>query len=328
MVTGADVSRRRIAVNNTLLDGLESVTDLPTFLLNMTGMTLQRIEREIDAVGYLQAVCPVFRVVVMSDRPIFSLVRKYKWPVEHAMAPEYRSKTLTDERHSAYLRERFRIAVDNFIDCTVIDWTPESSLADMIASHVGCDGPSRTILDVAESVDLLQVGSSDWPSVMELLSSSREAVFEGAEGRVRLSVSGCLTASVFVSGRSTVDACHDGPRTPPVGVMNVAAVFDPASSLEFEASVYARLARALGRDLAVVSPWRDSALLRDDTVFWVDLGVRSAGAKFKVLPAYARTYSVLMPSGDLDWDCATTYAAVRRVSRGFSVDRSKHVDYG
>lgn len=322
------MNRRRIAVNNVLLDGLESSDTLPTFLLNTVGMTRERIEWEVETVGYLQAICPVFRVVVMTDLPLFSIVRKYGWPVEHLMASEYHAKVLTGGDYISYTHERVRIAAENFDECTVVDWEADCSLAATIAHRVGYEGPSGVAIDLTGDTDTLQVGSSSWRSEMKRLLNGDVAVFESAEGRVEISVSGRQLGSLFVLGRSTADGHVDGLPSLPGGVVGVFADFDPSASVEFESFVYAALSRDLGRDLAVVLPWRNQALLRDDTVFWVDLGVWSEGGDLRVVPEYAGAYSVLMPSGDLDWRSAARYAAIRRVSRGLSVDRTRHWDNG
>ncbi len=307
-------SGRRIQIGNTIVDGAGAAQALPTFMLNLLGLNIRAIESELADVAVLQSIAPTFRVVVLTDQPIFGLIRSFGWPVEHLPAPEHGGRALGPSRLARYVHARISIAESHFEQLRVVSAVESASVAVSIAR-------SLQEPDVTAALDRLRpdrdggvdLGTS-WTRVAHSLETTGEATWEGTEGSVNLVCSGGLQPALLIVG--TADAGPDLPL--PAGVGTITVSFTPGASLALESHVYAELARNLRPHLTVVLPRDADSLLSDDVFQWVDLGVNLVDGMLVVRPEYRANYTDLSGTDQLIWSAARAYGIVRRASRALS----------
>lgn len=303
----------RIAVGNAMIDGVNRADHVPTFLVNLLGLSADEVRAQCEEVAILQAIAPVFRVAVLMDQPLFDTVRGLGWPVEHVPAREHVERTLGLDRFHRYVRTRIAIAESHFQDVTVVSPLGPESLTDAIARAIGQPGlvdPARLVHRAG--ADRAHLGSTrDWDFVRRDLVTLGVATMVGVEGSVTLTTRpGVLHRAIMVVG---------GPReypAPPPWVSVVEVEFAPSSSLAFESHLYASVAREVGRDLTVVVPWRAEALLDTNASRWVDLGLKSGDhGTANVMAEFSEQYADLAGSESFEWGAARTYGIVRRLAR-------------
>lgn len=322
-MVGSRRSRARIAVHNTNVEGVRYRSPLPTFVLDTVGLSLERVAWELSAVGTLQTISPVFRVVVSTDQPIFAHVRGYGWPVEHIMSPEHQESLHSGIGVRAYVRQRNDIVAAHYENSRVVRVDGRSTLASKIAAEMGVLEIYETVVSLIGDPPLgaLPVSALSATTIAALQTNGR-LIVEGMDGRVEISSSSDYGRAVCVIGGLLGE--NDATRVSrcPSWISVIRASFDSQSTHEFESYVYSSLARLIGRDLAIVAPWRVGALRSKAALFWIDLGVELDSDGFRVVSEYAHAYSVLEPSGVLNWESARKYGAVRKISR----TRSKSYD--
>lgn len=308
----------RIAVANAAVDGVRSRSAMPTFLVNTAGLASGTIESELDAVATLQTIAPVFRIVVITDRPLFNRVRAYEWPVEHLMPIEHQGRLLPEKRSQEYLNVRLDIACAHYERAEVVEADAGGSFAEVIANRLDLTSTWSAVASLSSawsSSDDSFTSTGQWAVAERSLRQKGNATYEGSGGRVVLTADGGVTDSLFVTGFASEEGNETAYSGVPDSVTVVRALFDSAVTEEFESHVYSALARSMGRGLSVVQPWRMASVLLDDSLFWIDLSVGRRGGRLQVLPEYSESYSVLEPELTLDWNSARQYAAVRRISR-------------
>lgn len=304
-----------IAVGNPLIDAVEGGQELPTFLVNVIGIPPRSGEPQLRGVAMLQAMAPIFRVVVLTDRPLFTAVRGFGWPVEHIPPPEHGERVLGVAGYRAYVGRRIALASSHFKNVTVVGCLPTQSLAERVAAAVGLRELGSTAQQLLEC-DAGPAATTMWKPALDDLNRDGAATFAGTEGEVALTARTTLGTCLLVLAQGHGDAAAD-LQTPP-WVCQVEARFAAESSLAFESFVYSVLAREVGQDLSVVVPWRTGALQNQDALHWVDLGVRTEGHTARVRPEYVGQYRVLAGSDELKWAEARQFAMVRRVVTAFS----------
>lgn len=311
-------ARGRIAVNNSLLEGVSLKAEMPTYILNTLGLSASEVEVTIDSVGLLQAMAPVFRIVLATDQSVFGSARSIGWPVEHFLPAEHRSGTADSERQNGYVKQRFKIAEAHYRDATLLRAGEASQFVESIANMIGRADLAEIANSFAPKQPEVAPNGAYWPAVEQSLAARGAATFDGAEGSARLSCTDPIQEAVFVSAhKSGAIQAVRGSGIPDWACV-IRVEFDSDSSLAFEAHLYAALARSFGGRLTVVRPWRNRSLLSGPTLRWVDLGLHEIGAELHVQPEFAEAYEILAGSARFDWDQARRYAAIRRISRGFS----------
>lgn len=312
-------SRSRIAVYNTNIEGVRYRSPLPTFVLDTVGLTPERAAWELSAVGLLQTMSSVFRVVLITDQPSFAEVRSYGWPVEHIMSPEHQANFHSAARSKEYFQQREAIALANYENAAVIRPDKLSTLAFQVAAKIDDFETYQTVAKLVGGPpsSALTVTELSTPTI-EILQSNGRLIMEGIDGRVEIVAPFDCGRAIFVVGGSLGENHEARAASVPSWINVIHASFDAQSTLEFESYVYSNLARLIGRDLTIVFPWRVSAVRSRVALFWIDLGVDQHSDVFRVLPEYAHTYSVLEPSGGLNWESAKKYGAVRKISRARS----------
>lgn len=306
--------KARIAVGNMLVDGVARRDAMPTFVLNALGLSVARCTAEIEEVAYLQAVAPVFRVVLLTDLPLFSMVRPLGWPVEHFVSEEHRERTMSEPRAERYVEQRIQLAREHYLDTRVVTPLELATFASEIAVAIGHPQLASVTRAFATSRNLDDAVGSGGATLEESLRSTGAALLATAEGSVRITSDQDERNAVLIVGSSGSAAAASAPDW----VRTVHASFAPNSSLAFESYVYALLARRLGTRLTVAEAWRPEAMLSEQTLHDVDLAVQSRGGGFVVASAYLEGYMALTGSNALVWEQARTYAAVRRISKHFS----------
>lgn len=310
----------RIAVGNLQLDGVQSAEPLPTFLLTVIGLGPEQIEHELLSVAYLQAMAPVFRVVVATDRPLLQQTRMLGWPIEHFVAPEHRSGVVSADAHASYLGQRLAIAAAHYQNLVVLDRAASVPFARLISLRLqlgGLDEVARA-LAAADSPPPQSPQCHTWEEAATALQASGHCTFSGLEGRVELSTDGPPTAALFLAATGSDAPAAPAPLETPSWVSTVRLAFEASATRRFESAVYSSLAQVLQPDLVVVQPWRADATHAEDVLYWADLVVERHGQHLTVDPVYREAYQVLVGTEVLRWDGARLYARARRVSRTLS----------
>lgn len=311
-------SNGQIAVNNKLLEGVSPKAEMPTYILNTLGLSTAEVEESIESVGLLQAMAPVFRVVLATDQPVFGAARPFGWPVEHFLAHEHWERTAGPERRGKYTIERLQIAKSHYQNATVLNAARQSSFAGSIAALIGCSDLMEVAHSLSGQGSSARPGTAHWSTIERELRTTGTTLVEGAEGRAEISCIGPIQDSIFIDGRPSSNGTNARRRETPSWVCSIVIEFDTESSLAFESHLYATIAHELGGNLAIAQPWRREGLLSEQSLHWIDLGVHGADLDLRIRPEFLETYKVLAGSDRLDWNHARKYAAIRRLSRTFS----------
>lgn len=313
-------SSGRVAVMNGPLDGIDLDVEMPTYILNILGLTAGELEAEIERVGYLQTLAPMFRVVLLTDRPVFSLARKYEWPVEHIVPQEHQSRLSHPDRTKRYVDQRIRIAESHYRNARVLTARSSSSLAEMITNLLGLPELGNIVDALSATVEATSHVYNDPKLAFAALRSTLQVEVVGAEGSALITRQGTMTSFVLVDAQAA-NRAHVGPDAPG-WVSRIIVDVDEASSVAFEGYLYSAIAQLVGKSLTVVVPWRAAAVLGSDVLHWVDLCLDVDIEHLVVRPEYLDAYRVLAGSAEFGWFAARDYALIRRVSRTASKRRS------
>ncbi len=287
---------------------------MPTILLHIHGLPPLRVEAEAAGVGILQSVSPTFRIVLFTEFPVFQSVRRFSWPVEHVPPPEHQARIAGVTAHARYVEQRIELAQRHYRNVTVVHVDGASSAVDQIAEVIGRPELAALAHTLAVTDLSKDPGDSRWDVVLEGLRTAEAGRFTSAEGGAHISCAGPLRGAVLITGTLVGDSVGDNWEKPS-WLSSIVVEFDADSSFAFESHVYASLSRLLGGDLAVVHPWRRSAVLSEDALHWVDLALEASTPGFRVLEEFLEMYELLTGSAMLDWNQARRYGAVRRLSR-------------
>lgn len=306
----------RIRVANSLLGGIDSSANMPTYLASVEGLSKQRIEQEIRALAHLQAVAPVFRIVALSDRDIFGLVRGLGWPVEHFASPEMSHGYGSRRRLRQYRETRISIMTAHFTNTVMVTPSLSTSLASQVAHSLGLPNLAK-LPSLQPSQDSLGTQPT-LPTVPADLATGTKGVWESPEGSAVWHV---VTGTEDADGAMFINACPSEPLSDggaPKHCTVIKIEFTSNSTREFEALVYQTIISAHNAHLAVVLPRSMSAALLPNARYWIDLALNLSDGVLVVDDTYNQQYSELHGSPTFDWTVADTYAAVRRVSRALS----------
>lgn len=335
--TAQERTVRPIVVHNTLLDGIPGAEECPCFVLDTIGLAPDMLRAECDAVAALQSIAPVFTAVVFSDLPVFDLVRRHGWPLEHFPSLAHRERTVSPAAVSRYLEARRTLLGSTYQRATLLTSGPERFLAAAIAEAVGVEPLLETAYGLAGSTaaeeqyaavaeprtGAAQQRTGDWARIVAQLAARGRAVLASDGGEVLLELPRTGDGHLFVHGSDTAAGRAGARRTidTPDTATICALTFDPGSSLEFESAVYAAVARRYGARYSVVLPWRSQAMLLEDSMRAVDLAIELLGEQPMVLPEYAQRYAVFAGSREYTWEDGLLYGAARRVARTMAFRR-------
>lgn len=302
----------RIRVANLMVEGVQGEELLPTVALSTFGLSYAETARQLREVAVLQAVAPVFRVAVLAEKPVFGVARSYGWPVEHLPAPDHAERVLGAVDQQRYLSGRIQLLGSHYYQLHLAEPRAGEKLVATVARILDLESFLTAVDSLEESSeqDSLGVVRTNWVDVANDLREAGSATFEGAEGQVALKTGSSNLGTVLLTPAGVPLEHHV-----PSDVSLVTAEFTADASLAFEAHVYASFANLLGVDLLVVLPLRKEALLADDALRWVDLGVFMSSENLIVCDAYMENYRELAGGDRLDWQAARAYAAARRLSR-------------
>lgn len=301
---------RKIEVGNRFLDGVIDGTEVPTFVVDLEDQTREEARFEIEALGRLQAIAPVFRLILLADTDIFDLARPFGWPVEHFPSPEYAHQLSSSRRTRAYRELRIEITARHFANVTLIHPSAGATAAAEIARKIG--RPDLTLLAPLREHDMARrIKTNASVAAGGALTGS---TLTSSHGHAEVSVLRTGAGPLFISAR---DLWAEQPTGVPPDATVVRVDYSIESSLEFEAYVYSRIIESSRPDLAVVVPWRVAATLLPSTRYWIDLAVTPEGSDLAVIPAYRENYADLASTSLLIWDQAETYARIRRIARAF-----------
>lgn len=309
----------RITVANRQLDGISSDVSMPTYILNTLDLAADELESEIERVGYLQALAPIFRVVLLTDRPAFGLVRKFQWPVEHIVPQAHQLRLSHPDRTRRYIGQRIRIAESHYSRARTLT-AGASSLAGSIADLLDLPELMKIVDKLSIPVKRKLNAYSDPRLAFAALRSTPHVEFSTAEGTALITCEGPLQSSVLVDAQAKGHS--HGDRTTPDWVSRIVVEFDTESSVPFEGYLYSTIARHIGSDLTVVVPHRTKAVQGADVLQWVDLSLCADRNRMVVLPEFLPAYQVLSGSSEFEWRAARDYALIRRVSRAASKSKS------
>lgn len=299
----------KIAVGNELLTGVTDKLPIPTFAVDFSGLGADRLDAEIADLAFLQTVAPVFRVVVISDAPIYGAVRQYGWPVEHLLSPESAARLLAGSADARYRRDRVAIVERHYENLAFIDLDSTRSIASSVALALGKPELTDLLPPRAWHPTALR-----WPDVTRQLRESARVEFASSDGAVVLSAAGNAGNELLVHADEEPLTERDLLQRAEPDVFRVRATFASHSSTDFEAMVYIGLARSFGSGLAAVSPWRETTIESPQVAQWIDIGM-APGEGARVHAYYAQHYKILTGTDELIWPKARVYAAARRVAR-------------
>ncbi|WP_145998089.1 hypothetical protein [Brevibacterium antiquum] len=310
----------RITVANRQLDGISSDVGMPTYILNTLDLAADELESEIERVGYLQTLAPIFRVVLLTDRPVFSLVRKYQWPVEHIVPQVHQLRLSHPDRTRRYIGQRIRIAESHYRLARTLTARASSSLAGLIGDLLDLPELVKIVDGLAIPVKGQPNAYNDPRLAFAALRSTPHVEFSTAEGTALITCEGPLRSFVLVDAQASGQS--HGDHSTPDWVSKIVVEVDAESSVSFEAYLYSAIAQHIGSDLTVVVPHRAEAVRGADVLHWVDLCLCGDKNRLVVRPEYLTAYQVLAGSSEFEWHAARDYALIRRVSRAASKSKS------
>ncbi|MGO1226981.1 MAG: hypothetical protein ACTMH5_09125 [Brachybacterium sp.] len=318
-----ETSRRPIVVHNTLLDGVSGEGECPCFIVYTVGLAPAALRAECDAVAALQAIAPVFKVVVFSDLPVFDLTRRHGWPLEHFPSLAYRERTASAASVSRYIEERLSLLSASYHKATVISHSEENPLAVTIADAVGVPHLLETAYSLAGDAGVPEPLTGNWESAFEQLTNRGGATLASDGGEALLELPRSGNGRLFVRGADTAVGAASTYRT--LDIPDTATIctisFSPRSTLEFESAAYVAVARRYGSKHSVVLPWRSDAVLYEDSMRTIDLAIELVGEQPMVLQEYAQRYDVVAGSREYAWEDGLVYGAARRIARSIAFRR-------
>lgn len=318
-----EASPRPIVVRNTLLDGMSGEGECPCFIVNTVGLTPAALRAECDAVAALQAIAPVFKVVVFSDLPVFDLTRRHGWPLEHFPSLAYRERTASAASVARYFEERLSLLSASYHKATVIPHSSENRLAASIADAVGVPHLLETAYSVAGDALAPEPHAGNWESAFVQLTDRGRATLASDGGEALLELPRSGNGHLFVWGADTAGVAANTYR--PLDMPDTATIctisFSPRSTLEFESAAYVAVARRYGSKHSVVLPWRSDAVLYEDSMRTIDLAIELHGKQPLVLPEYSQRYDIVAGSREYAWEDGLVYGAARRFARSIAFRR-------
>ena len=287
------------------------------------GLTPAALRAECDAVAALQAIAPVFKVVVFSDLPVFDLTRRHGWPLEHFPSLAYRERTASAASVSRYFEERLSLLSASYHKAIVITHSSDNSLTAKIADGVGVPHLLETAYSLADDAVAPELHTGNWEDAFALLTDRGRATLASDGGEALLELPQRGNGHLFVRGADTSAKVASTFR--PLNIPDTATIctisFNPGSTLEFESAAYAAVARRYGSKHSVVLPWRSDAVLYEDSMRTIDLAVELLDVQPMVLPEYAQRYEVVAGSREYAWENGLVYGAARRFARSIASRR-------
>lgn len=307
----------QILVKNVLVD--DTATHFPTFVMNGLGQAPDSLLHNLVYVELLQSVAPLFRVVVLTDQPILKDLRRLGWLVEHFPAPEHRSETFLRTSFSNYFDERIKVTLQHIKGARLLapanDGTFHRQVADLLGVPAQTVEAIETHLGAPSRAEL----QTDFSGLAKELGCRGTHTIRSTEGQARVNVQSNGPQAILI-----IASVGHEPKFPAVKSLSrveateVAVTFSADSTVRFEASVYARLARLNPFPVSVLLPWRQATVKQPDVRKWIDLAIHFRDDNAHVTYGYHEAYTLLQGSTLFDWATAIDYGSIRNASRAFS----------
>lgn len=318
------VNGRRTAaihVHNSLLDGVKSTKQLPTYLLDLHSLSAQEADSAISCVSMLQTLSPTFRVVAMGSSAMFQSTAALGWPFEHLMPPEHVSRLSEPRQFEAYRDARVEIVTINYSNVRVIRESSHELYVSAISRLIDRPDLMNLAVELADTRLAPDEAFTDIASAVRALREKSVVKIDGHEGSALITIDDCTSFDYFLCAINEDNQPFEYIRhkySVPDSISIIKISFAEDSSLRFESFLYAEFARKLKSDLMVVMPSRTNAVLEYDVLQWVDLAVAPGRVPMEVVDEYAEGYRLLSSSSLLDWHSARRYSVARRISRNFA----------
>lgn len=303
-------------MGNSLLAGIDPKTDMPTFVVSLDGLPSASLEQELNQIGYLQSLAPVFRVVALTDRDIFSLVRPFGWPVEHFAAPELAHQIHPRSELVRYRRRRLEIIFGHYANAQLIEPRQGMTLSAQLIEQLGL--PDIAGLPNPQITASLHSADSGLPLTVADLVTGNTATHASSEGTVNWHIGQVGSSKVS----KLLLTCGDiSTESVPSEVTVVGLDFTPESTTVFEAFVYETIISKYSPDLSLVLPRQLAATTLPNTRSLIDIALQREGSELIVADSYKEHYEILCGSTALNWPAADEFAYIRRIARALATTR-------